>query len=189
MIAIIAIFIGLLLPAVQKVREAASPHAVPEQPQAIGPGHHNFQSTFSYLLPRRRRHRLRQLPAGPSQFDNFSFFRIILPFIEQQNTYNSDDPRLDLRGIAEQHRRGEDGHQDLPLPSNALRPAADSITRDSATPTTAPRSTPMSIRTRACAINLTRTNGALYWAGPNCLGADSAGRTSIGHRRHEQHHR
>jgi prepilin-type N-terminal cleavage/methylation domain-containing protein len=91
-IAIIAILIGLLLPAVQKVREAAARAQSANNLHQIGLGMHNFNGTNNVLPPTDG-----WLPALPSgaQYEaggafGSAFFHI-LPYIEQDNLYNSSN--------------------------------------------------------------------------------------------------
>src|SRR5947209_8012302 len=77
-IAIIAILIGLLVPAVQKVREAAARSQCQNNLKQMGVGLHNYHGVFKVF------------PTGVKQGANpnlFSFHVTILPFMEQNNTY------------------------------------------------------------------------------------------------------
>jgi prepilin-type N-terminal cleavage/methylation domain-containing protein/prepilin-type processing-associated H-X9-DG protein len=75
-IAIIAILVGLLLPAVQKVREAASRTQCVNNLKQLGLAAQNYHDTYQ-MFP------YEQNSAG------LSFYVLLLPFIEQQNIYNS----------------------------------------------------------------------------------------------------
>jgi prepilin-type N-terminal cleavage/methylation domain-containing protein/prepilin-type processing-associated H-X9-DG protein len=74
-IAIIAILIGLLLPAVQKVREAAAAAKCKNNLKQIGIGLHNYHGAQNYL------------PPGDDTRTGYSFQVFILPYIEQDNLY------------------------------------------------------------------------------------------------------
>jgi prepilin-type N-terminal cleavage/methylation domain-containing protein/prepilin-type processing-associated H-X9-DG protein len=98
-IAIIGILIALLLPAVQKVREAANRMKCANNLKQMCLAVHNYESTFATL------------PAGagplPTKFldvDNdsrASVQALILPYIEQNNKYNQFDLNYEVNGRPE----------------------------------------------------------------------------------------
>src|SRR5262245_52285612 len=88
-IAIIAILIALLVPAVQKVREAAARAQCQNNLKQIGVAIHNYHDAFR-LLPVNRYGDYSSATAFGGPFFNsssWSFLAVILPYVEQQNLY------------------------------------------------------------------------------------------------------
>src|SRR5262249_26522404 len=93
-IAIIGILIALLLPAVQKVREAANRASCSKTLKQIGLAVHNYESTHGTLPPCL----IRLASADPDPNAQFAgpnisaaFLTMMLPYIEQDTIYRQID--------------------------------------------------------------------------------------------------
>ncbi len=103
-IAIIAILIALLVPAVQKVREAASRTQCVNNLKQLGLGLHNFHDTAKEFPPS-----LNPNGIGADDNDAYGWGYYLLPFVEQDNLYKSIDrtapygsgPNVDCRDLKE----------------------------------------------------------------------------------------
>jgi prepilin-type N-terminal cleavage/methylation domain-containing protein len=88
-IAIIGVLIALLLPAVQKVREAANRTSCSNNLKQLGLAIHNYHDTFKALPPWGFDFTYNPNPMNPlgDQREGHSMHTLILPFIEQDNIY------------------------------------------------------------------------------------------------------
>jgi prepilin-type N-terminal cleavage/methylation domain-containing protein len=99
-IAIIGVLIGLLLPAVQKVREAAARTQCANNYKQLGLAAHNFENTYNRLPGAWTDDR----SPYPNRDDATIWF-FLLPFIEQTNLYNqgtSANPNVANNGFRDE---------------------------------------------------------------------------------------
>jgi prepilin-type N-terminal cleavage/methylation domain-containing protein/prepilin-type processing-associated H-X9-DG protein len=88
-IAIIGILIGLLLPAVQKVRESAARVKCANNMKQIGLACHNFHDANNALPTRYGGNSSYSYPPGTTTGETGSWIKLISPYIEQQNAVQS----------------------------------------------------------------------------------------------------
>ena len=86
-LAIIAVLVGLLLPAVQKVREAAARMQCANNLKQIGLGLHSHHDTLR-VFPHGGSHTPPATGADPNNRDEWSWGYHLLPFIQQTNLYH-----------------------------------------------------------------------------------------------------
>src|SRR5437764_1435594 len=89
-IAIIGILIGLLLPAVQKVREAANRAKCQNNLKQIGLGVHGYHDANGVLPAGKGPNYLSTMPSA-ANYARWSVHARLLPYIEQDNLYRSID--------------------------------------------------------------------------------------------------
>lgn len=95
-IAVIAILIALLLPAVQKVREAANRAQCTNNLKQLGLGMHNYHDTNRCFMPGYLFYTV--VFDGVTDFSESTWVYRILPFIEQDNVFRTVNYSLFLAG-------------------------------------------------------------------------------------------
>jgi prepilin-type N-terminal cleavage/methylation domain-containing protein len=86
-IAVIGILIGLLMPAVQKAREAANRISCANNLKQIGLAMHHYHLDFNKLPPRAK-----SIPPADQNFGaGATWVVLILPYLEQDNLYHQWD--------------------------------------------------------------------------------------------------
>src|SRR5438128_3005209 len=88
-IAIIGVLIGLLLPAVQKVREAANRMSCTNNLKQIGLALHNYHDTYAAFAPSYSQWAwaTKPLPRTAVNQSTFRWTVYLLPYIEQANLF------------------------------------------------------------------------------------------------------
>ena len=108
MIAIIAILIGLLLPAVQKVREAAARTTCSNQLKQISLACHNYQDANGKLPDLYSEF----VSGDPNQRPRGTIFFLLLPFIEQNALWDASTVGPYLPGIQDAYAWGASQRRD-----------------------------------------------------------------------------
>src|SRR5580692_6242844 len=88
-IAIIGILIALLLPAVQKIREAAARMQCTNNLKQIGLAVHNYHDSFNFVPPGYVDGNLNSSSTPDNDVGpGWGWAAFLLPYVEQQNVYN-----------------------------------------------------------------------------------------------------
>ena len=90
-IAVVAVLVGLLLPAVQKVREAAARAKCQNNLKQIALACHLHEQALGGLPQSAS---ITQPASGPLQVSSVGLLARVLPFVEQDNVYKGIDPSL-----------------------------------------------------------------------------------------------
>jgi prepilin-type N-terminal cleavage/methylation domain-containing protein/prepilin-type processing-associated H-X9-DG protein len=120
-IALLAILVGLLLPAVQKVRAAAARTHCANHLRQLGIGLHTFASTTGYLPSSGQGTNYATDPPSV-MFELHSTFTQLLPYMEQENVYRQMDLSRAYNATAENRAAAQTVIPILICPSNPLRP-------------------------------------------------------------------
>jgi prepilin-type N-terminal cleavage/methylation domain-containing protein len=140
-IAIIAVLTGLLLPAVQKVREAANRTSCLNNLKQIGQALHHYHDTNQSFPPGF----IAQTPPQPGQAmshresdytPGWSFFALLLPYVEQGNLGNLIDYRLSI--LHPSHKAARETHLKLYVCPSDTSPKLIALTDSGPTTWAAP---------------------------------------------------
>lgn len=95
-IAIIALLMALLLPAIQKVREAANRMLCGSNMRQWGVALHHYHNDFNDFPPAYEKKVSAAYPTVPSKFYRWSVFAQLLPYVEQDNLQKLLDTTIPL---------------------------------------------------------------------------------------------
>jgi prepilin-type N-terminal cleavage/methylation domain-containing protein len=128
-IAIIAVLVSLLLPAVQKAREAAARTQCTNNMKQMGLAMHNFADSNQGNFPTSGEGMVNTgTPIGPvTVFDVHSFFTHILPYVEYEEIYNQMDlnfPYNDTTNAPQNKIAAQTVIPTFLCPSNPIRPGS-----------------------------------------------------------------
>ncbi|QDS95476.1 hypothetical protein FF011L_42720 [Roseimaritima multifibrata] len=123
-IAIIGILVGLLLPAVQATREAARRMQCSNNLKQIGLAMHNYEGVHKIMPPALFAADTQRWEPGGEDDDGFGWLVALLPFMEQQNLYetlnvNGHYGTLGNQGIRDQLYPG--------VPAGTVIPGGDTV--------------------------------------------------------------
>jgi prepilin-type N-terminal cleavage/methylation domain-containing protein len=119
-IAIIAVLISLLLPAVQKAREAASRLQCSNNMKQMGLGMHNHADQNHGNFPTSGEGYSQTL--GGTVFDMHSLFTHLLPYVEFQDVYSQIDLTIPYNASAQNIAAAQSVIPTFLCPSNPIRP-------------------------------------------------------------------
>jgi prepilin-type processing-associated H-X9-DG protein len=124
-IAIIGVLIALLLPAVQKVREAANRIKCANNLKQLGLAAHNYQDAFQqlppgYLGPLKNESPPFPIPIYDSTVQNVGILVFLLPYLEMDNVYRSLAVDLELTKGGTPWWLGPNGAQNLAVAQTSV---------------------------------------------------------------------
>src|SRR5436309_88144 len=90
-IAIIGVLVGLLLPAVQKVREAANRMKCQNNLKQLALAAHNYHGVYDQFPPGAVKYRVYDPPGSSNriEYDRHTWLTLSLPYVEQDNLYKN----------------------------------------------------------------------------------------------------
>ena len=98
-IAIIGILVGMLFPAIQAVREAARRSSCSNNIRQLALASANYESAFQKFPPGLTQDRIPD-QTGSLQFQGHSVFYFLLPYVEQQNLYDTMSRTIPLANVS-----------------------------------------------------------------------------------------